>query len=120
MAKAYHIRWLLGCAVFAWAAGMALLGCAVAVAVPYPLPPGYLSSYDKGYDVMAPKVGSKYNLTPSSELTPLCYEELRIAQSGDAPENAQGFMAGCITAARHAIGIYYPCDRDDPVCTRRP
>jgi hypothetical protein len=122
MAKAYHIRWLLGCLVFAWAEGTALLGSAVATGVPYPLPPGYLSSYDQGYDTMAPLVGSKYFFTPSSQLDPACYEELRIAQSETAPENANGFVAGCIDAARHAMGIYYPCDRfgDDPVCPRRP
>jgi len=124
MAKAYRIRWLLGCClVFAWAeATAALLGSAAATAVPYPLPPGYLSSYDQGYDTMAPFVGSKYFFTPSSQLGPACYEELRIAQSKTAPENADGFLAGCIDAARHGIGIYYPCDRfgDDPVCPRRP
>jgi hypothetical protein len=68
MVKAYHIRWLPGCLVFAWAAGATLLGSAVATAVPYPLPPGYLSSYDQGYDTMAPAVGSKYALTPSTDL----------------------------------------------------
>lgn len=122
MAKAYQIRWLLGCLLLAWAAGTALLCTAVAVAVPpYPVPPGYLSSYDQGYDTMAPEVGSKYFLTPSSDLTPICYDELRIAQSSNPPENARGFVAGCIDAARHAIGIYYPCDRNgaDPVCPRR-
>jgi hypothetical protein len=36
MVKAYHIRWLPGCLVFAWAAGAALLGSALATAVPYP------------------------------------------------------------------------------------
>lgn len=120
MAKAYHIRCFLGCLVLACAAGKVLLVSAVAMAAPYPLPPGYLGSYDQGYDTMAPKVGSTYTLTPSSELTPLCYDELRIAQSSRAPENAQGFIAGCITGAQHAMGIYYPCDRDDPVCPRRP
>jgi hypothetical protein len=122
MAEAYHIRWSLGCLVFAWAAGAALLGSAVATAVPYPLPPGYLSSYDQGYDTMASKAGSQYTLTPSTELYPVCYEELRIAQSKNPPENASGFVAGCVDAARHALGIYYPCDRfgDDPVCPRRP
>jgi hypothetical protein len=122
MAKAHHIRWLFGCLVFAWAEGTALLGNAVAAAVPYPLPPGYLSSYDQGYATMAALVGSKYFFTPSSQLRPPCYEELRIAQSETAPENADGFVAGCTDAARHAMGIYYPCDRfgDDPVCPRRP
>lgn len=122
MAKAYHIRWLLGCLVFAWAAATAELVSAVAAAVPYPLPPGYLSSYDQGYNTMAPKVGSKYFLTPSSDLLPVCYDELRIARLSSAPENADGFVAGCRDAARHAMGIYYPCDRfgDDPVCPRRP
>jgi hypothetical protein len=120
MAKAHHMPRFLGCLVLAWAAGKALLGSAAAMAAPYPLPPGYLGSYDQGYDTMAPKVGSTYTLTPSSELTPLCDDELRMAQANHAPENAQGFVAGCITAARHAMGIYYPCDRDDPVCPRRP
>jgi hypothetical protein len=120
MAKAYHIHCLLGCLACAWVAGTGLLGSAVAQAAPYPLPPGYLGSYDQGYDTIAPKVGSKYTLTPSSQLTPTCYDELRIAQVDNPPQNAQGFLAGCITAARHAIGIYYPCDRDDPVCARRP
>lgn len=121
MAKAYNIRFFLGCLVFAGAAGMALHGSAIAVAVPYPLPPGYLSSYDQGYDAMTPLVGSKYYFTPSSELGPPCYEVLRIAQSKNAPESADGFVAGCIDAARHALGISYPCDRfgDDPVCPRR-
>jgi hypothetical protein len=120
MAKAYHIRCLLGCLACAWVAGTGLLGSAIAQAVPYPLPPGYLGSYDQGFDTMAPRVGSKYTLTPSSQLTPICYDELRIAQVNNPPQNAQGFMAGCITAARHAMGIYYRCDRDDPVCARRP
>jgi hypothetical protein len=120
MARAHRIHCLLGWLVLACVAGTALLGSAVATAAPYPLPPGYLGSYDQGYDTMAPDVGSKYALTPSTDLTPLCYDELRIAQSKNAPQNAQGFLSGCITAARHAMGIYYPCDRDDPVCTRRP
>lgn len=122
MAKTYRIPWSNGCWVFAWAAATALLTSAVAVAVPYPLPPGYLSSYDQGYTTMAPKVGSKYFLNPSSDLFPVCHYELRSAQSKNAPENADGFVAGCIDAARHAMGIYYPCDRfgDDPVCPRRP
>jgi hypothetical protein len=121
MAKAYHHRWLLGCLVFAWAAGAALLGSPAARAAPYPLPPGYLSSYDQGYNTMAPIVGSKYFFTPASPLAPACQEELRIAQSTNGPENNDGFVAGCIDAARHAMGIYYPCDRfgDDPVCPRR-
>lgn len=123
MAKAYNIRLFLGCLVFAGAAGMALYGSAIVVAVPYPLPPGYLSSYDQGYDAMTPLVGSKYyfTFTPSSQLSLPCYEELRIAQSKskNAPESADGFVAGCIDAARHALGIYYPCVADDPVCPRR-
>lgn len=125
MTKAYHAHWLLGCLTFAWAAGAAVLsviGSPAATAVPYPLPPGYLSSYDQGYNTMAPIVGSKYFFTPSSVLTPACHEELRLAQPKNAPENDDGFLAGCIDAARHAIGIHYPCDRngDDPVCPRRP
>ena len=122
MAKAHHIRWLPGCLVFTWVAGAALIGTAVAAAVPYPLPPGYLSSYDQGYDTMAAKVGSRYFFTPSSEPSPVCYDELRIASSKNRPESADGFVAGCIDAARHAIGLYYPCDRngDDPVCPRQP
>jgi hypothetical protein len=122
MAKAYRDHWLLGCLVFAWAAGTALLGSPVARAVPYPLPPGYLSSYDQGYNTMTPEVGTKYFFPLTADLSPSCHEELRIAQSKNAPENADGFVAGCIDAARHAMGIYYPCDRwgDDPVCPRRP
>src|ERR1700727_2537563 len=122
MAKAYHHRWLLGCLVFAWAVGTPLLGTPAATAVPYPLPPGYLNSYDQGYNTMAPIVGSKYFFTPTSPLAPACQEELRIAQSKNGPENNDGFVAGCIDAARHEMGIYYPCDRfgDDPVCPRRP
>jgi hypothetical protein len=123
MAKAQHINWLPACLVFAWAAAaQTVLGSAVARAVPYPLPPGYLGSYDQGYQTMAPEVGSKYFFNPSSPLSPACIEELRIAQSKNPPENADGFLAGCIDAARHGIGIYYPCDRngDDPVCPRRP
>jgi hypothetical protein len=117
-----RIRWLIGCLVFAWAAGTAVLASAVAAAVPYPLPPGYLSSYDQGYNTMAPLVGSKYFFTPSSQPEMACHAELRIAQPKNAPENADGFLAGCIDAARHGIGVYYPCDRfgDDPVCPRRP
>lgn len=119
-AYAYHIRWLPGYLAFAWAAGTVLLSSAIAMAVPYPLPPGYLGSYDQGYDTMASQVGPKYFLAPSTELSPICHEELRIAQSKRPPENAEGFLAGCIDAARHAMGIYYPCDRngDDPVCPR--
>lgn len=122
MARTYHIHWSRGWLVLAWAAGTTLLGSAVAMAVPYPLPPGYLGSYDLGYDTMAPKVGSKYFLTPSTDLYPVCSNELTIAKSENPPENAQGFVAGCVDAARHAMGIYYPCDRngDDPVCPRRP
>lgn len=121
MTKAHPVRSFLRCLVFAGAAGIALHGSAVADAVPYPLPPGYLGSYDQGYDAMAPIVGSKYHFTPSSRLSPPCYEELRIAQAKNAPESEDGFVAGCIDAARHALGIYYPCDRfgDDPVCPRR-
>ena len=121
MTKAYHIRWLDGCLVFDCAEGTALLGSAVAMAVPYPLPPGYLGSYDQGYNTMATKVGSKYFLNPTSELYLICNEELRLA-SNTPPENGDGFVAGCVDAARHAMGIYYPCDRngDDPVCPRRP
>jgi hypothetical protein len=123
MAKAYGIRCSLGCLLFAWAAGTSIVNSAAATAVPYPLPPGYLSSYDQGYNTMAPKVGSHYyTLTPSTDLYPVCYDELRTAQSTNTPENARGFVAGCIDAARHSMGIYYPCDRngDDPVCPRRP
>ena len=122
MAKDHHIRLLLGCLVCASAAGTALLGSAMATAVPYPLPPGYLSAYDQGYATMTPLVGSKYFFTVSSTLGPPCIDELRIAHSQAAPDNDSGFVAGCIDAARHAIGIYYPCDRfgDDPVCPRRP
>lgn len=121
MKKVHPVRSLLRCLVFAGATGMALHGSAAAGAVPYPLPPGYLGSYDQGYDVMAPIVGSKYHFTPSSQLIPPCYEELRIAQANNAPESADGFVAGCVDAARHALGIYYPCDRfgHDPVCPRR-
>lgn len=115
-------RFLPGALVFACASALALLGSAAATAVPYPLPPGYLSSYDQGYDTMAPIVGSKYFFNFSSPLAPACQEELRIAQSKNAPQSNEGFLAGCKDAARHAIGIYYPCDRngDDPVCPRRP
>jgi hypothetical protein len=122
MAKALNQRWLLGSLVFAWTAGTAVLGNPAAMAAPYPLPPGYLSSYDQGYNTMAPIVGSKYFFTPASPLGPACQEELRIARSQNGPENNDGFVAGCIDAARHAMGIYYPCDRfgDDPVCPRRP
>jgi hypothetical protein len=121
MLKVSGIRSFFGCLVFTAAAGMALHVSAVAAAAPYPLPPGYLASYDQGYDAMKPIVGSKYHFTPSSQLGPPCYEELRIAQAKNAPESADGFVAGCIDAARHALGIYYPCDRfgDDPVCPRR-
>lgn len=122
MTKAYDIRRLLGCTVFACAAGMAPLGSPVAAAVPYPEPPGYFSSYDQGYQTMTAEAGTKYFFTPLRPLEPPCYEELRIAQSKNAPESADGFIAGCIDAARHAMGIYIPCDRngDDPVCPRRP
>lgn len=122
MVRSYYVRWLLGLLVFAGPSGMALQGtAAVATAVPYPLPPGYLSSYDQGYSTMAREVGSKYFLAPATNLSPVCHEELRIAQSRNPPENADGFLAGCIDAARHGMGIYYPCDRngDDPVCPRR-
>lgn len=121
MSKDHRVHWLFGCLAFAEAAGAVLLSSAVAAAVPYPLPPGYFSSYDQGYDTMAPEVGVKYFLTPSTELGPVCQEELRIAQSKNPPENTDGFLAGCIDAGRHAMGIYYPCDRngDDPVCPRR-
>jgi len=117
-----RIRWSVPCLVFVWAAGTAVQDGAVAAAAPYPLPPGYLSSYDQGYSTMTPLVGSKYFFGPSSQLDGACHAELKIAQPKNAPENADAFMAGCIDAARHAIGIYYPCDRfgDDPVCPRRP
>ncbi|OBH05889.1 hypothetical protein A5695_06535 [Mycobacterium sp. E1747] len=99
-----------------------LLGIGVASAVPYPLPPGYLASYDQGYATMTRDSGSKYVLKPSTELYSVCYDELRTAQAKDSPANEQGFVAGCVDAARHSMGIYYPCDRngDDPVCPRRP
>jgi len=122
MAKAHRIHWLPGCLGFVCASVTAAACGAVATAVPYPLPPGYLSSYDMGYDTMSSEVGSKYHLNPSSSLSPTCQDELRIAQSKNPPESADGFVAGCIDAARHAMGIYYACDRngDDPVCPRRP
>jgi hypothetical protein len=121
MAKVHRLGSVHRCLVFTCAAAIALHGSTIAAAVPYPLPPGYLGSYDQGYEAMAPMVGSKYHFTPSSPLSPPCYEELRIAQANTAPESAEGFVAGCIDAARHALGIYYPCDRfgDDPVCPRR-
>ena len=122
MAKVLNQRWLLGSLVFTCTAGTAIFGNPAAMAAPYPLPPGYLSSYDQGYNTMAPIVGSKYFFTPTSPLAPACQEELRIARSKNGPENDDGFVAGCIDAARHGIGIFYPCDRfgDDPVCPRRP
>lgn len=122
MAKANHRRRFLGFLISVGAATAGLLGNAIAQAVPYPLPPGYLSSYDQGYNTMTPQVGSKYFLVPSTPLDPLCADELRIAQTKNPPESVDGFVAGCIDAARHALGIYYPCDRfgDDPVCPRRP
>lgn len=112
---------LLASAVSACAVAVAV-PAAIAKAVPYPLPPGYLGSYDQGYNAMYPLVGAKYHFTVSSPVEPACYDELRIAQSTNAPENAGGFVAGCVDAARHAVGIFYPCDRngDDPVCPRRP
>ncbi len=121
MAKVNRRYWRLGYVVLPWVAVTTLVGGALANAVPYPLPPGYLSSYDHGYDTMTPKVGQKYFLTPSSDLYPVCYDELRIAKSINASEDSAGFVAGCVDAARHAMGIFYPCDRngDDPVCPRR-
>jgi hypothetical protein len=122
MAKAHRIHCLAGCLAFVGVSVLAVTGSAVAAAVPYPLPPGYLSSYDMGYDAMSSEVGSKYHFTPTSELSASCQDELRIARSKNPPESADGFVAGCIDAARHAMGIYYACDRngDDPVCPRRP
>lgn len=122
MTRWYRIRWWHGCLLVSFAGGIYLIGGAEATAVPYPLPPGYFSSYDQGYNTMAPLAGAKYHFTLSSPVEPACYDELRIAQSGSAPEVPDGFIAGCIDAARHAVGIYFPCDRfgDDPVCPRRP
>ena len=123
MAKAHRIYWSAACLAFVGASVMAVAGSAVAAAVPYPLPRGYLSSYDMGYDTMSSEVGSKYHFTVTSTLSASCQDELRIARSKNpAPESGDGFVAGCIDAARHAMGIYYACDRhgDDPVCPRRP
>jgi hypothetical protein len=122
MAKARRLGLLLGWLTFASVAGMVTLGSPVAGGAPYPLPPGYIGSYDQGYNTMAPEVGTKYFFGLRTDLSPVCHEELRIAQSKIPPENADGFLAGCIDAARHGIGIYYPCDRfgNDPVCPRRP
>lgn len=121
MARSRQTPWLLGCLMFTCLAMTGGVDSAVVEAVPYPLPPGYLSSYDQGYDTMASEFGSKYHFTPSSALGPACNEELRIAQYKNPPQSGDGFVAGCIDAARHAMGIYYPCDRngDDPVCPRR-
>lgn len=122
VAKAHHIRRRLGSVALAWAAATALLGSAVAGAVPYPLPPGYFPSYDTGYALMTALAGVKYHLFPSTDMYPVCQNELRIARSEYPPADADGFVAGCIDAGRNSLGIFYPCDRngDDPVCPRRP